>query len=269
MKTKDKIIAAPATVLTRRSVLSLLSAAALSLGLPQNARAKTSALKINWYDEFAPLSFVQADGKIKGILVDSLTEILVRRMGINVAHSAMAWGKAQEEVKQGKSDVLCTLITDARREYLNFGTEPLYKSDRVIVFSKNNPKVDQIRKIVTADDLKKFTVGTYAADSKVKTLFKDMKVDIAPDMAQVLVRISFGLVDIAFTDTAIWKYNARTAGIRNKLDSIPFVDSTVSTFYFGVRKNHPDSADIVQLFDKAVLTARSDGSLNKIIDFYG
>jgi len=63
-------------------------------------------------------------------------------------------------------------------------------------------------------------------------------------------------------------YLARSMGIRDKLDSVPFDAVPPDRYHLGIRKSHPDGAEILELFDKIVVAARADGSLDKILSAY-
>ena len=162
----------PAAALwSRRSLLVAASAAAGSMGMPTSLLAKTLALKINYFGDYTPFTFTQADGTMTGIFVDALTEVLGRRGGVVLTHRGLPWARAQQEVKEGQADAFCTLASDLRKEYANFSREPLYKIGPVICFAKSNPKADEIRQVTTKEGLEAFSVGTYIGDSRIEGLF--------------------------------------------------------------------------------------------------
>jgi polar amino acid transport system substrate-binding protein len=254
--------------MTRRSVLRLASAAALSLGLPRLSSAEGPTLRMVYYDDFAPYSFLAPDGSATGVFIDALNEVLTRRASIPLVHTAMPWARAQQEVKEGRADAFCTLITAVRREYVNFCREPLYRAENVIVFSKTNPRVAEIKKIAKRDDLKSFTIGTYLGDSRVDTLFKGAQVDLLADMKRVLLKIETHRTDLTVMSGLRWKAIARAAGIYDKLSSIPFGDDVVSEYHLGIRKTYPGGEQILATFDKVLLAARKDGTLGRVIAAY-
>jgi polar amino acid transport system substrate-binding protein len=255
------------TPVSRRSILLLGAATVVSLGLPSRTRARGWALTITYYDDFAPYSFLKADRTATGIYVDCMNEVLGRRAGMTLKHLAMPWARAQQEVKDANADGFCTSPSDARRAYVNFSREVMLQQNRVVVFAKDNPKADRIRKISKEDDIKQFSIGTYYGDARINTLFKDLNVDLAPDIKQSYMKVASGRVDIAVSDSAIWKYQARALGIRDKLDSVFLSDAPAT--YFGIRKNHEAAADILEIFDKGIAAARADGTVERIIAAYG
>ncbi len=255
------------TSMSRRSLLLLAAATTVSFGFSRIAKAQSLSLKVNYYNDYAPFSFFRKDGTATGIMIDALDEVLGRRCGVGLTHRGLPWEHAQREVREGKADAFCTLVTDVRREYANFSREELVNPERVVVFAKNNPKAEAIRKIKTQDDLKNFGIGTYAGDSRLETLFKGMKVDIAADVEQLLQKIVAQHTDITVTPSAVWRYHARAAGIRDKLDEVLF--SPQPGFHLGIRKTYKGVSAILERFDKAVMEARKDGTLSRIIESYG
>ncbi len=251
--------------LSRRSMLLLAAAGAFASALPKSSLAKALSLSVTYYDDFAPDSYMR-DGKVTGVLVDSLNEVFGRRLGVALTHHGLPWTRAQQDVKEGRADAFCTIPTDARKEYVNFSREQLLKSDRVIVFAKNNPKAGAIRKIKKPEDLKPFMIGTYLGDSKKNDLFSGMNVDYAADVSQVLAKIAAGRVDLTIIGSLRWRYYARTLSIRDKLEDIWFSDAP--GFYLGIRKDYADGVELLESFDKMVLVARKDGSLDRIIKTY-
>jgi polar amino acid transport system substrate-binding protein len=263
---KDKpLIKLPAIAASRRSALLLGAATLLSFGLPRITRAKVASLIVNYYNDFPPFSYVDSQGKMTGFFVDCLEEVLNRRCGIALTHRGLPWARAQQEVKDSQADAFLTFISDARREYVHFSSEVVLERSNGIVFAKNNPNADRIRKIATPEDLKQFSVGTYYGDSRLDTLFTGMSVDLATDLTQVLKKIEAGRVDLAVTNN--WQYFARLANILDKFDSVPF--GPLSKYYFGVRKSHPDCIEILHKFDKALVATRADGTLGRIITSHG
>ncbi len=247
-------------------MLLLASAGIVSGTLSRIARADSLALKINYYDTFVPYSFLH-ESQVRGVFVDIVNEVLGRRGGLSLTHQAMPWARAQQEVKDNLADAFCTLESDARREYVDFSREPFLKMDNSVVFAKNHPQAERIKKIKTSDDLKQFLIGTYLGDSRIETLFKGMKVDAqAVDMKQVLQKIAAGRTDVTIIGNIRWKYYAREAGVRDKLDDIPFDNVE---YRFGVRKSHPAVGKILNLFDKTIVAIKKDGTLERIINAYG
>lgn len=252
--------------LSRREVLLSMSGMAMSLSFPSLLGASPRVLRVTYYEDFAPYSFAAADGRATGIYVDCLDALLGRGQGMTLVHAAMPWARAQQEVKEGRADAFVTSPTDARREYVDFNEEMILQQDRVVVFAKDNPRADAIRAVTTQDDLKQFVIGTYYGDARINTLFKDMELDLAPDITQAYMKIAGGRVDLTVTDTSIWKYQTRTLGVLDKLDSVLL--SKAPPTFLGIRKDYPAAGDVLTIFDQALVAAKADGTLQRIIETY-
>ena len=253
--------------ISRRSMLQLASAAAISLGFSGVTRAKGLALNVTYYDDFAPYSFIALDNNVTGIFIDALNEV-GHRIGVSMSHHGMPWARAQQQIKEGQADAFCTLPSVARKEYADFSNESLLRTDNVIVFSKSNPKASEIKKITTAEDLRRFTIGTYLGDSRVDTLFKGMTVDVLADMSRVLLKVEANRNDIAILAGVRWKYYAKVTGLRDKLDSVPFSGDPSLEYHLGIRKGYADSQRMLSAFDKAVIQMKKDGTVDRILAIY-
>lgn len=252
---------------SRRALLVFLSVSVVMPGMLTVARSASTTLKANYFDDFAPFSFLRDDGTVAGILVDALDEVLTHRCGIALVHRAVPWARAQMEVREGSADVFCTLATDERRTYATFSQEALLSANRVVVYAKNNPRADAIRQIKTAEDMQPFFATTYIGDSQIDTLFKDMNVEVMPDTQRMLMKIAAGRSDITVMPSPVWKYHARALGLRERLDEVMF--SEQPGLRLGIRTSHPMAVEILDRFDDAVVEARKDGTLERIVESYG
>lgn len=253
--------------MSRRAVLGLAAAAAVSIGFARRGSAAVPSLHISYFDDFAPFSFQREDGSLTGILVDALDEILGRRCGIALTTSAAPWPQAQQAVKDGNADAFCTLKSDLRLTYADFSTQVLVSPEVMVVFAKNNPRAEAIRAITAPAELNAFSVTTYKGDSRIDTLFKGMDVNVVPDVEHMLRAIAAGDSDLTVVPSFTWKYHARGLGLRDALDESVFLSA--SEFRLGIRRSHPSASAILAQFDEAVVAARDDGTLERIIAAYG
>jgi len=256
------------TALSRRSLLLAATAAAGSLGMPASLFAKTLALRVNYFGDYTPYSYLKADSSMTGIFIDALNDVLGRRGAVALTHRGLPWARAQQEVKEGEADAFCTLASDARKEYANFSQEALYSIGPVLCFAKNNPQADKIRKVTTLEGLGAFSVGTYIGDSRVGTAFKGLNINTVPDVKQVLLKIEAGRSDLTVINIPTLAVVTRNLGIRDKFDTVPFNGLPADSYHLGIRKTYADGPEILALFDKLVVAARTDKTLEKILASY-
>jgi polar amino acid transport system substrate-binding protein len=82
-----------ATRLARRALLGT-GAASIGVGLAGLGHA-SETLRIAYSSTFPPVSFLDGD-TMKGILIDTLDEVLGKRLGLTLSHQGYPWARAQE-----------------------------------------------------------------------------------------------------------------------------------------------------------------------------
>ncbi len=258
-----------AGVYSRRRVLFLTGvAAALPLISPLGrAKAADAALRINVFDQFAPLSFKEG-GAITGILPDLLNEVLQKRMGHPISFQGMPWLRAQEGVKDGDADAFCTTPTDKRREYAVFGQEPILTSGTAVFFAKSNPRAEEIRNISTIDDLPKFSQGDYSGNGFAETTFKGLKIEWANSLDQVMKKIALGRNDIFVGTDVVGRWTVKQSGLSDQIVNFNVDFAPPSNFNLGIRKSLSGHEQVIQRYDEIVKQAKSDGTLAGIITRY-
>ncbi|MCP4129864.1 MAG: transporter substrate-binding domain-containing protein, partial [bacterium] len=126
-----------------------------------------TTMQIVYFDTYAPFSWKE-DGKMKGILIDVLTEAIQNRIGIPLSHNGYPWVRAQKMVKHGLADAFATVPTDERRSYTKISNEPVVLATFTLFVNKKNSKLNEIRKVKTFSDLKPFKLGQYLGSGWAK-----------------------------------------------------------------------------------------------------
>lgn len=255
--------------LSRRSLLAVAGAvAALPATIPLRfASAADGTLKINVFDQFAPISFMEG-GSVTGILADLLTEVMEKRVGRKLSFQGLPWVRAQDGVRTGEADAFCTNPTDKRREYTLFGEESILTTPIAVFYAKANPRADEIRKIAKLEDLPPFVQGDYSGNGFAETTFKGLKIDWANSLDQVMKKIAIGRNDIFVGTGVVGAWVARQAKLGNEIANFTVEIAKPSQFHLGIRKDLAGHEDLVKRYDAAVREARADGSLSRIVAKY-
>ena len=90
---------------------------------------------------------------IKGLYADILDDILGKRLKHRWTGTLLPWKRAQAEVQSGTSDILITIPTAERRAYALVSTLPVYEESLYVYTYKGHPRIEEIRKIKTAEDI--------------------------------------------------------------------------------------------------------------------
>ncbi|QJB57011.1 transporter substrate-binding domain-containing protein [Pseudodesulfovibrio sp. zrk46] len=256
------------TRISRRHALTLLTAAAGSALLPSFTFASDKTIICNWDKTFPPYS-MERDGKMTGILVDCMDDILGKRMGYTVEHRGMAWPQAQTLVQEGKADVLCTNPTDTRKQYMYFSEEPVVESLPSIFCAVDNPRISQINGITSMPQLSDFSQVDYEGNGwAAKTFPPYLKIRYVKDMAEVFTLISRHEADIFVGNGLAAMYAIKQAGLKNKIHARELAIGEPSSFHFGIRQDFPDAKELISTFEGALDEAMIDNATRKIIMHY-
>lgn len=254
------------TKISRRHALTLLGAASASIAfLPTISIASDKSIICNWDKVFPPYS-MERNGKMTGILVDCMDEILGKRMGYTVTHKGYAWPEAQDLVHRGKGDVLCTNPTDIRQQYMYFCEEPVVESLPSIFCAVDSPRLAEINGITTLEQLKEFRQVDYAGNGWAERTFPPyLKIDYVQDLRQVFTMIARGEADIFVGNGLAAMYAIKEAGLKKKIHARELPVGEPSSFHFGVRRDFADAQKLVDAFQIALDEAQLDDATRTII----
>lgn len=250
---------------SRRHVLSMLGAAGAALTLPSLSFASDKTITCNWDKTFPPYS-MERDGRMTGILVECMDEILGKRMGYTVEHKGYAWPEAQTMVSRGQGDVLCTNDTDEREQYMVFCKEPVVESLPSVFFAADNPRMSDIQAIDSVDDLKGFRQVDYAGNGWAQRTFPAyLNITYVETLKDVIHMIARGEADIFVGNGLAAMYAIKQEGLKKKIQARELPVGEPSSFRFGVRLDYPDAQTLVADFQAALDSAQEAEATRNII----
>lgn len=246
------------------------SAAAASLLLlwGHAASAATTAIKVVFYETFAPFSFLDDQHGMTGILPDMMQEILGRRMGLDVTVQGLPWARAQNMVQEGSADAFCTLPTPTRQAYADFTQAYVAEMGEALFYAADNPKRTEIEAIQTIEQLKGFSQGDYIGDGFAEANFKNLPIDYSPTIEAVYRKIAIGRLDLVVTTDLTGDSVVKQLGLGGRIVRRPFRIGQTSEFHIGFRKSLPDAGQLIAKADAAIAAAKADGTVDRIIAKY-
>jgi polar amino acid transport system substrate-binding protein len=269
----------------RRSRMAIAPAALLCLfGIVTVASAQERPMVLVFFNDYAPFSFVK-DGKDSGILVEVLTEVLSKRMKLNVVVKMGPWARMQEMVKTGEADAFCTNPTAARKEYAVPSKVPAIVFPYKIYASKDSPKLAALKAVKGMEDLRKgaiagsFTLGSFIGDGWTKSNLEDfnIKIDYSPNQASVIRKVAAARIDAFVNNAIVQRYSMKdlveslnaqgNAQGATEVKNIVELDSVIdqAQFYLCVGKASP-FLKYLDDFDKALAQAEKEGFIEKVKD---
>lgn len=237
------------------------------LEMPEEFR---STLIIAYDDDLAPLSYA-ADGRIRGVLVDILNEILVVRLGKQVEHRGYSWKRAQLMVRADNADALCAVPGSARQHYVLFTSSPVVVSSPAIFSGVNNPRKTDIETIGTIEGLRAFSLVDHLGSSWSRdTLPRDIHKNInwVGSLDTVLKMIAINRYDIYLGDGIIGRYGLMNLGLADAVLARTVQIGTPTRFHFGMRKNHPDAPTVVNDVQRELKRIAAEGMIERMVQGY-
>jgi len=229
-----------------------------------SAASYAAPMKIVYYDDYAPRSFVK-DGKVKGILIDIANEALAKRMGIEVLHEGYPWQRAQSMVKNGLADAFITVPTDERKEYTKASSEPVLVFETFLATVKNNPKIDEMSKITSLEELKPYSLVDYHSNGWAQSALKDLNVTWLPDYQAIFHFLEQGKADaVVVSRKAI--HTIEHLGFK---DDIVIFENPLTSIKFHLCINtQSEYVNILEKFDKVIREMKESHIIDKIISSY-
>lgn len=217
-------------------------------------------MKITYSDKYPPRSWLE-DGKMKGILVDIITEALEKRLGIALIHEGYPWARAQAMVKKGLADAFITVPTEKRKAYTVVSREPVIRFNLFLATQKENPKLDLLKKVKTIDELKPFTLVDYNGNGFAQKRLKGYKVEWVPNIAAVYPFLAAGKADVLIVSDR-GTYDLNRLGYQDRLLVLPQVLRSLA-FHLCIGRQSPFASRLPEI-DQVLKQMRDEDLMQKI-----
>ena len=196
--------------------------------------------------DWPPFEFLDNDGEYSGIAAGFIQAIELRLGLYFEPIKEFAWPRVTQGLQDKELDVVAAVArTPAREKYLLF-TKPYLTFPTVVVTREDAAFVNDI------EDLKGRTVGVlegYAVQEYLEKSFPSMRLQLRPNMSELLRSVSSGEVDAIVASLGAVTYGIESLGITNlKIAASTDFSYQVS---IGIRKDWPELASIL---DKALDT---------------
>ncbi|MGD9007816.1 MAG: transporter substrate-binding domain-containing protein [Desulfobacteraceae bacterium] len=213
-----------------------------------------------------PISW-EEDGKMRGILIDIAEELVQNRLGIMVSHKGYPWKRSQHLVRMGKADALIT-NGPMRKKWAEHSREVVVNLQHMLYVKAGGPKLDQLKKVRTIDDLKLFTLvderGSAWAEKNL--IERGIEVHLVADHDTMYRLVAKGRVDAVVYEPLMARYHIKILGMQAQLIELP-LDTVPVPFHIVIGKSSPH-VKMLPKIDKAIRQMKQDGTLERILDNY-
>jgi len=228
-----------------------------------------------WYDDddYKPYIYKSKEGQAKGVFKDIMEEIF-RRLEIPLTCKLFPWNRTQVFVKNGLADGMVTVATKKRLETM-VHTQPLISSGEKIFTKRDNPKIEEIKKIASIEELKEYRIVDVVGAGWAEEHFRDFPHMIwAPKLSSALYMLANGRVDIyvmnEFSGIEIIKSMLKTnSPFQENLKKIVICPHTLETINYSLLINKKSKwANLVPRINRILDEMKHDGTYDKIIGRY-
>jgi polar amino acid transport system substrate-binding protein len=250
--------------ITRRSALIGVGASIGMGALPRLARSETAPLRMAYSDEGGAESFRAADGRMLGILVESM-DLVAREAGIEISHHGYPWLRAQAMVRDGELDGFCTVRTAERESFAHFAETPVFSEQMVIFHRRDDPRPAALAGF---DGLALLSQGSYLGNGWAREALKDFKIDWTRDQSTCLKMLANGRFDVFVSGEIETPYRIRELGLGGALTFTRAAFLPTKSCRFGLRRSFPAESEIVPRVDAAIAQIRMTGAFERIVAAY-
>ena len=214
---------------------------------------------------YRPFTFKEGTGPMRGIVVDILG-LVEPGAGVVFDYSDLPWARAQQMVKAGQIDAVCTIATAERRGYIDFAPTPLFAEPTVLVYREGN---DRAGAAETPADLHDLTIVEPLGTGWVKETLKGQRIEWESDVDHLLDMIAAGRIDASllgqWSVAVRFAETGRRGNLKTKVFGLAPEDNEIR---FGLRKTFPNAAGIVAAVDTALAAVRASGAIDHIVEKY-
>jgi polar amino acid transport system substrate-binding protein len=227
--------------------------------------APTAELKMVYFDDFAPYSWRDEQGKMRGLMIDVMDRVAVQ-MGLRVHHEGYPWQRAQKLVRVAQADGFVTIATQERRTYALIVEEPVTTTILTIFTQLAHPRMAEFQRASRLSDLKMFTFLDYLGNGWGKENLAGFTVHQTINVDNVFKMLAAGRGDLMVTDPLVARFKLNKLGLSGQVVEVPLLLTSIP-FNLCIGK-HSRFNTRVNEFNRALQQLRQSGELAHIAARY-
>jgi len=244
-----------------RSFLVVLAMTAVAIATPLRSTAAVELI----FDtqEFAPLNYSEG-GVVKGPVAEIIQKVCAE-MRIDCPMRSLPWGRAQQEVMEGKAQGLFSIGWNTERAKWLYFSPAILNSEYGFFVRNDNPLAFKQN-----TDVKGYAVGVYGPSNtataldKIKAEVKDITVDMTPGDEAAFKKLSAGRVQAVFSNRdvgydVIQKLNIVNVRYSGRQQTLKY--------YIGFSQKFTDKK-LVDQFNATFRTLQKQGVIQEVLTRY-
>lgn len=131
----------------------------IALWTPFRLNAATQPDQVTFtFTEWKPVFYLDQNKRMRGVYAEILIELFEKKLGMKIRYEMAPWKRCQHYIQTGDADITIMLPTEERLQYAVKSALPLYQFSLNIFTYKNHPKLEEIKKITSPQDIKRLNL---------------------------------------------------------------------------------------------------------------
>ncbi len=227
--------------------------------------APAAELKMVYFDDFAPYSWRDEQGRMRGLMIDVMDRVAAQ-MGLRVRHEGYPWQRAQKLVRMAQADGFVTIATRERRSYTLVVEEPVTTTVLTIFTQRAHPRMAEFQRASRLSDFKSLTFLDYFGNGWGKENLVGFTVHHTINVDNVFKMLAAGRGDLMVTDPLVARFKLNQLGLSGQVVEVP-LQLASTPFNLCIGKHSRFNTRITE-FNRALQQLRQSGELARIVERY-
>ncbi|MEA9354566.1 transporter substrate-binding domain-containing protein [Bacteriovorax sp. PP10] len=226
--------------------------------------AKT--ITIAFMSDYQPVSFLSStNGEVIGIEPDIIREAFSEEKNVELKFVGFSWERVQDRVKKGEADAFVSAITPERLSYAIPSKVPVFYDSYALFTYVKHPKMEELKKIKTVNDLHEYTVCEYSGSgwAKKNLVGKAKKIDYGKNVDMKVTMLAARRCDLIIDLDFLVDSLAKRYQVSESIVKLPHVlKGTAYHLLIGKKSPHKKALQNVSAKLKAM---HDSGRINQIV----
>jgi len=227
--------------------------------------APAAKLKMVYFDDFAPYSWRDEQGKMRGLMIDVMEQVAAQ-MGLPITHEGYPWQRAQKLVRMNLADGFVTIATEERRSFTLIASEAVARTDLTLFTRQGHPQMAVFLRAKELGDLKTYTFLDYLGNGWSKENLAGFTVHRTINVDSVFKMLAAGRGDLMVTDPLVARFKLHELGLTGLVVEVPLLLSS-TPFNLCIGKHSRLNSRISE-FNRVLKQLRENGELARIAARY-
>lgn len=225
-----------------------------------------NTITITFMSDHKPIAFLSSEnGEVVGIEPDIIREALSEEKNIELKFIGLPWVRVQDRVKKGQADAFISVITPERLTYSYPSKVALFPEGYTLYTYAKHPKMTELRKIKTINDLRDYTVCEYSESGWAKRNLpkKVKKIDYAKSVEMKVTMLAAKRCDLIIDLDFLVNSLSKQHRVSESIVELPIILKGTS-YHLMIGKKSPNQKILDKVSDK-LKAMHESGRIDQII----